>query len=146
MRIILFGLHNPLVRCTPNEAILANHEYDSSQTQFYINLESSGVLPPDKILHSGIRVLQEKLASVIQELEPPRDDGQTNGVPRSPDMMDLGGGTAYGGNTSYGNAGAGGATPGWGNVAAGGNSAWGGGGGGQTPYGATPYGRGNTNW
>ncbi|GAM84439.1 hypothetical protein ANO11243_024350 [Dothideomycetidae sp. 11243] len=133
-------------------------DYDAEPNQFYINLESTGVLPPDQILHSGIRVLQQKLATVIQELQHSgtgtnlNDGTATNGyAPRSPDMMDVAGnGTAYGAGTSYGDNGY--TTPAY-NAGAG--SAWGGGGGGgggaaggqggQTPYGATPYGR-NGNW
>jgi len=114
------------------------------KNQFYINLESTGVLPPDQILHSGIEVLQTKLATIIQELESPgtgHAHGYTNGG-RSPDMMDGGNNTAYGGGTAYGNAGY--TTPGY---AAGAGSAWGGTQvGGQTPFGATPYGRSGASW
>lgn len=105
-------------------------------------------MPPDQILHSGIRVLQQKLATVIQELQQSGENGQqTNGATSRPDMMDtnMGNGTAYGGNTAYGAGG--GLDQGWNTPAvnAGGNSAWGGGG--TTPYGATPYGRnGDGNW
>ncbi|KAF2154126.1 RNA polymerase II subunit 3 [Myriangium duriaei CBS 260.36] len=129
-------------------------DYDAEPNQFYMNLESTGVLPPDQILHSGIRVLQQKLATVIQELQHSgtgtnlNDASGANGYagPRSPDLMDAAGsGTAYGAGTSYGDNGY--TTPGY-NAGAG--SAWGGGGGaagqgGQTPYGATPYGR-SGNW
>ncbi|PNS16766.1 hypothetical protein CAC42_4730 [Sphaceloma murrayae] len=122
--------------------------YDAEPEKFYINLESTGVLPPDQILHSGIRVLQEKLATVIQELQHTSStnlnetNGMINGGPRSPDMMDTGNGTAYGGGTAYGDPGY--TTPGYG---AGAGSAWGGGAqGGTTPFGATPYGRSGGNW
>ncbi|PSK36130.1 hypothetical protein B9Z65_5945 [Elsinoe australis] len=124
-------------------------DYDAEPEQFYINLEGTGVMPPDQILHSGIRVLQQKLATVIQELQHTSStnlndtNGMVNGGPRSPDMMDTGNGTAYGGGTAYGDPGY--TTPGYG---AGAGSAWGGGAGqgGQTPFGATPYGRSGANW
>lgn len=96
-------------------------------------------MPPDVVLHSGIKVLQQKLASIIQELSTPDQTNGANGVPHSPDMMDtMGNGTAYGGNTAYGDPGY--TTPAYG----GGTSAWGGvAGGAATPYGATPYGNRN---
>lgn len=100
-------------------------------------------MPPDQILHSGIKVLQQKLAMVIQELSSDGQHGGMNGGAQSPDMMDtMGNGTAYGGNTAYGDQGY--TTP-YGAAAAGATSAWGGVGGGTTPYGATPYGR-SGNW
>lgn len=141
-------------------------DYDAEPNQFYINLEGTGVLPPDTILHSGIRVLQQKLAGLIQELSGVDQSGVTgtntnylgNGG-QSPDMMDMGGaGTAYGGNTAYGNTAYGNTAYGGGNTAYGDAGANGGfttpyGGaagasaqqGGATPYGATPYGR-SGNW
>ncbi|KAL1305156.1 hypothetical protein AAFC00_002080 [Neodothiora populina] len=136
-------------------------DYDAEPNQYYINLEGTGVMPPDQIMHSGIRVLQQKLATLIQELSGV-DQNSTNNLSnnylgnggQSPDMMDMAGaggaGTAYGGNTTYGDingAGgfttpyAGGATSAWG----GGAGAGAGGAGGATPYGATPYGR-SGNW
>ncbi|KAG8626834.1 hypothetical protein KVT40_005779 [Elsinoe batatas] len=126
-------------------------DYDAEPTKFYINLEGTGVLPPDQILHSGIRVLQQKLATVIQELQHTSStnlndsNGMMNGGNRSPDLMDTGNGTAYGGGTAYGDAGY--TTPGYG-AGAGAGSAWGGqqGQGGATPFGATPYGRSGGNW
>lgn len=113
-----------------------------------MNLEGTGVMAPDTILHSGIKVLQQKLAGIIHELSASEQNGGRggmNGGPRSPDMMDgMGNGTAYGGQTQYGDAGY--TTPGYGG--GGGASAWGAGAGagGTTPYGATPYGRSGGNW
>ncbi|KAF4552021.1 DNA-directed RNA polymerase II subunit RPB3-like protein [Elsinoe fawcettii] len=126
-------------------------DYDAEPDKFYINLEGTGVMPPDQILHSGIRVLQQKLATVIQELQHAGStnlndaNGMVNGGNRSPDLMDTGNGTAYGGGTAYGDAGY--TTPAYGG-GAGAGSAWGGGGnqGGATPFGATPYGRSGQNW
>jgi len=107
-------------------------------------------MPPDQILHSGIKVLQQKLATLIQELsgvDQNMANGNMNTGGQSPDMMDMGQGTAYGGNTAYGDNGY--TTP-YGGGAGGATSAWGGGAGaaaagGTTPYGATPYGR-SGNW
>ena len=66
-------------------------------------------MPPDQILHSGIKVLQQKLATLIQELsgvDPTMANNNMNGGGQSPDMMDMGGAaTAYGGNTAYGDNG-----------------------------------------
>ena len=102
------------------------------------------MLPPDHILHSGSRVLQQKLAVVIQELSQTGAAQETNGYGGGPRSPDMGANTAYGQATAYGNNGH--TTPGY-NAGAG--SAWGQGGqqqqGGTTPYGATPYGR-SGNW
>lgn len=100
---------------------------------FYYDVESIGNLEPDAVVHQGIKVLQQKLAAVIQELTGdvgggrPGDDYE----PRSPTNGIDGGGADYnmeqGYTTPYGGGG--------------GASAWGGG---ATPYGATPYG--NSGW
>jgi DNA-directed RNA polymerase II subunit RPB3 len=87
-------------------------------------VETVGGLEPDEIVQQGIRVLQQKLGVVIQELQ---GDDQRNGY-ESPGYTP---GTAYGDqgyNTEYGQ---------------GQQSAWGGGFGGQTPAAgaATPYDR-----
>lgn len=102
-------------------------EYEAEPDSFYINLEGTGVMPPDSVMHNGIRTLQEKLANVIKGLSDEGDAGVPNGMGGGVSPMDgvmNGGGTAYGG-TAYG----------------GGMSAYGGGGG-QSAYGgfATPYG------
>ncbi|MCJ1227196.1 45 kDa subunit of RNA polymerase II [Toensbergia leucococca] len=102
--------------------------YAASPHKFYIDIESIGNLEPDAVVQQGIKVLQQKLAAVIQELTGDEgrngngDGGGAAGSLRSP------GGGDYGGDVGF-------ATP-FGN---GGNaSAWGGG---ATPYGATPYGQ-----
>ncbi|KAI9879428.1 MAG: 45 kDa subunit of RNA polymerase II [Pleopsidium flavum] len=108
-------------------------DYDAMPSRFYFEVESVGNLEPDAIIQQGIKVMQQKLAAVIQELT--GDEGR-NGVngdavdgfggPRSPDGINGGGNYAIdqGYTTPY--------------VNGGGASAWGGG---ATPYGATPYGQ-----
>jgi DNA-directed RNA polymerase II subunit RPB3 len=106
-------------------------------SSFYFDVETVGSMDPDAIIQQGIKALQQKLAYVIQELT-----GDTSGadgvngvgddyVPRSPGAGDgdFGDGQGFGGfQTPY--------------QGGGGQSAWGGG---QTPYGTTPYG-GATGW
>jgi DNA-directed RNA polymerase II subunit RPB3 len=98
-----------------------------------------GNLEPDAIIQQGIKVLQQKLASVIQTVTE-GEGGDTNGMngaddyangPRSPD-------TGMNGSGWQGDAGY--TTPGYGSGNA---SAWGAGA--ATPYGATPYGQNHTN-
>ncbi|KAK3647742.1 RNA polymerase II subunit 3 [Elasticomyces elasticus] len=136
-------------------------DYDAEPNKFYINLEGTGVMPPDAVLHSGIRTLQLKLGSIIQNLAVLTDSGHdmTAGPAATaldsppPDDMGRGDGTAYGGGRTpgYGTAYGGGATPGYGGTVygggatpgygQGGTSAYGGGGvGGATPYGQRPAG------
>jgi DNA-directed RNA polymerase II subunit RPB3 len=101
-------------------------------------------MPPDTILHQGIKVLQQKLAGVIQELGDASDPSQPSALDlhggQSPDMMNGGGMSAYGGQSAYGGNrstyGGGGADPGYTTPGFGGASAYGGG---MTP-GAMPYG------
>lgn len=97
-------------------------------------METVGGLEPDMIVQRGIRVLQEKMATVIKELNGHEGvDGDFGGA-QSPTL-----------NGGFGGADAGYTTPGYG----GGASVWGngnaGGAGGTTPYGATPYG-GQPSW
>jgi len=105
-------------------------DYDAEPTRFYVNVETVGGLEPDACMQQGIKVLQQKLALVIQELK--GDEAAPNGAdpdrpyaPSSPQMN--------GAMSSYGDVGF--TTPYGGGAA----SAWGGAGG-ATPYGATPYG------
>ncbi|TVY17810.1 DNA-directed RNA polymerase II subunit RPB3 [Lachnellula arida] len=110
-------------------------DYDAVPERFYFEVESVGNLEPDAIIQQGIKVLQQKLASVIQTVTE-GEGGDTNGMngaddynngPRSPD-------TGMNGSGWQGDAGY--TTPGYG----GGNaSTWGAGA--ATPYGATPYGQ-----
>jgi len=105
--------------------------YDAVPTRFYFEVESVGNLEPDAVIQQGIKVLQQKLASVIQDLS--EGDGIANGMnggdafaPRSPDAGLNGAGWQDPGYTTpYGNGGQGST---WGQGAA-------------TPYGATPYGQ-----
>lgn len=113
-------------------------DYAAEPNSFYIDLESTGVMPPDQILHSGIKVLQSKLANIIRELDAGADDGQANGFGGMSPQQDINGGqTAYGGQsaygpgTAYGGHGDGGQTPGYGGAA----SVYGQ----ATPYGQRPY-------
>ncbi|KAF1811207.1 DNA-directed RNA polymerase II 45 kDa polypeptide [Eremomyces bilateralis CBS 781.70] len=116
-------------------------DFNAVASLFYFNVETVGGLEPDTIVQQGIKVLQQKLASVIHELTGTGEamEADDDYAVRSPDAMNgiNGATTAYGGNTAYGDPGY--QTPG--NF--GGQSAWGGGIGGATPYGAqTPYGSG----
>lgn len=111
--------------------------YEAEPTNFYFELEGTGVMPPDVILHSGIKVLQNKLANIIRELDVGAEDpNQTNGFGGfSPQgQMANGGQTQYGGQSAYGAGTAypdGGTTPGY----AGAASVYGQ----ATPYGQRPY-------
>nr|POE83334.1 dna-directed rna polymerase ii subunit rpb3 [Quercus suber] len=129
----------------------AHFDFNAEPEKFYITLEGTGVMAPDQILHSGIRTLQEKLATVVKNLGSAADAAAANGSNgmdtggMSPmgDAM-LGGMTAYGahsvhgGQSAYGND-PGYQTPGYGS-GAGAGSIYGGGLGGVTPYGQRPGG------
>ena len=97
---------------------------------FYFDVETVGSMEPDVVVQQGIKVLQQKLAAVIQELtgDTSAADGMNGGAtdyaPTSPAGVGFGDPQGYGFQTPY---------------QTGGQSAWGGG---QTPYGATPYGGG----
>lgn len=105
---------------------------DATPNAFFFDVEGVGTLEPDQIVQEGIKVLQNKLAAVIQGLGGGADEG-INGAglgpeagvgagvgaagrrsPREPEMPYDGNQTAYGGyggggaNTAYGGAGAGG--------------------------------------
>ncbi|POS86388.1 hypothetical protein EPUL_001388 [Erysiphe pulchra] len=107
-------------------------DYDMVPERFYFEVEGAGNLEPDQIVHQGIKVLQQKLASVIQDLTEgtsgtdPNDHGVYDG-PRSP-MTNING-TGWqdqGYSIPFGN---GGNTSQWGDI------------GGTTPYGNTMYGQ-----
>lgn len=67
-------------------------DYDAVPSRFYFEVESIGNLEPDAIIQQGIKVLQQKLAAVIQELDEdapnPLNGGFDGGYdgPRSPDV------------------------------------------------------------
>ena len=121
--------------------------YNATPSQFYISLESIGNIDPDSCVQQSIKVMQQKLAAVLQELAGGGGAGaggdDLDGFgdnPRSPGAGGLNGASVVGGlggaggqtvyeppdgfTTPYANPGA--------------TSAWGGG---ATPYGAaaTPY-------
>lgn len=86
-------------------------DYDAQPNNFYIDVESVGVLEPDMIIQQGITVLQRKLASVISALSG-TGDGDHNGVMggEDEDMMGVRSPDAYeppegidGGFTAYAN-------------------------------------------
>lgn len=115
----------------------APFDYDAQPSKFYLEIESIGNLEPDAVVQQGIKVIQQKLAAVLQELEgSSRDGGRgvTDGFGAGDDGgaggMVNGGGGDYMGEQGY-------TTP---YVNNGGASTWGGG---ATPYGATPYGQQN---
>lgn len=112
---------------------------DATPGAFFYDVEGVGTLEPDQIVQEGIKVLQNKLAAVIQGLDekPKRPNGDLGGDGRSPPYGGGFGGqdpstsAAFGGDqTAYG--GFGGANTAYGGLG-------GGGGGGATSYG-TPYG------
>jgi len=108
-------------------------DYDAVPERFYFELEAVGNLEPDTVVQQGIKVLQQKLAAVIQDLT--EGEGGANGdayggAPRSPDAgMNGGGWQDQGYTTPFGSGNA---------------SAWGGGA--TTPFGATPYGQTGSGW
>lgn len=118
-------------------------DFDAKPNRFFFNVETVGGLEPDVVIQNGIKILQQKLASVIQALNGGEDDemGEANGPSnaygdgaRTPDGMNGYGGMDGGYTTPYG------AAPGGQGAGQHGNtSVWGGG---TTPYGATPYGQG----
>lgn len=96
-----------------------------------MRVESSGVLPPDQIVQEGVKVMQQKLAGIIHDLDD--TDGNPTGAgdnaydgPQSPDGIGANGTdhwdgfqTAYGAVNSsenqaaWGNAPGGSTTPGY---------------------------------
>ncbi|KAI0998644.1 DNA-directed RNA polymerase II subunit [Podosphaera aphanis] len=106
-------------------------DFDLVPERFYFEVEGTGNIEPDQIIQQGIKVLQQKLARVIQDLTEGGDNGDINGhggyeMAHSPDNTMSG--SAWqdqGYTTPFGNPGD--ATQ-WGS-------------GGITPFGATPYGR-----
>jgi DNA-directed RNA polymerase II subunit RPB3 len=119
---------------------------DEQPKRYYINVETVGSLEADVCFQQGIKVLQHKIGSLIHELSGTSASGYgaTNGVndeyvPRSPDMMETGGGqgndgrmSSWGGHTTYG----------------GDRTTYGNGGGNYTQYGGamTSYGNQRESW
>lgn len=123
--------------------------------RFYFDVETVGGLEPDACVQQGVKVMQQKLAYLLQDLSG-RPEGAAQGdemevedgyAPRSPDAGGFAAGaTSYGGGaTGYGGAGVNG---GGGFETSyqreGQGSVWGGGGG-QTSYG-TPFGGQGSSW
>ncbi|KAL9008295.1 MAG: hypothetical protein Q9173_006566 [Seirophora scorigena] len=101
-------------------------DFSAQPSKFYFDVESIGNLEPDAVVLQGIKVLQQKLALVIQELSGDDRNGEADGFggARSPDGMHGGDyGMDHGYTTPFGNTG--------------GQTMYGEG---TTPYGATPYG------
>ena len=107
------------------------------------------------VVQQGIRVLQQKLAAVIQELVGSTDDQQYQ-TQRHQQLSNGGGTTGADGydaydppaartpdGVGYGYGSGGGYTTPYGAAGGGSGSIWGGG---QTPYGAMPYGQGGNPW
>ena len=114
-------------------------QYEAEPNQFFINLEGTGVMPPDAILHNGIRTLQEKLANVIKGLRDTSDPSVPNGLDGGGSPMDgvmNGGGTQYGAHSAYGGGQSAYGEPGY-STAYGQGSVYGGGM--ATPYGSRGY-------
>ncbi|KAK7189201.1 RNA polymerase ii subunit 3 [Paraphaeosphaeria sporulosa] len=99
--------------------------YDAVPERFFFDVETVGGLSPDSIVNNGIKVLQQKLASVIKELTGVDEANAGLEGAQSPTMEGGFGNNGYGNDNGY-------TTPGYG----GGNAYPGG----TTPYGATPYG------
>ncbi|KAL8679321.1 MAG: hypothetical protein Q9224_007046 [Gallowayella concinna] len=102
-------------------------DYSAQPGKFYFDVESIGNLEPDSVVIEGIKVLQQKLALIIQELGDDRNgEADGFGAPRSPEGVHAGGeyGMDHGYTTPFGNTG--------------GQTMYGGG---TTPFGATPYGQ-----
>lgn len=118
----------------------APFDYNAVPNQFYFDIETVGGLEPDGVMQQGIKVLQNKFALVIHELQGTTDSGAEGyGGPRSPQVDAFGGTSRYGGAAGYETQYA--ARDGQGSV-------WGGAAvaGGTTPYGATPYGQSTNGW
>jgi DNA-directed RNA polymerase II subunit RPB3 len=98
-------------------------DFQAQPSRFFFNIETVGGLEPDTVMQQGIKVLQQKLASVIQELSGQGGDADgfndRSGSPRQNGINGYVGGDA-GYNTPYagGNAsvwgGLGSHTPGYG--------------------------------
>lgn len=124
-------------------------DYDAVPGRFYFEVESAGNIEPDAIIQQGIKVLQQKLATLIHDLSE-SDGGGGGGGQGGAGQGGANGGGDYrdgGGLRSPGGADANMQDGGWGDGFAtpygnGGNqSAWGGG------ISATPYGQqGQNSW
>jgi len=48
-------------------------DYNAEPRKFYFEVEAIGQIPPNEIIYQGIKYLQEKLATVVRDLQE-RDD------------------------------------------------------------------------
>lgn len=121
------------------KAANAPFDYDAAPSKFYMDVESIGNHEPDAVVQQAIKVLQQKLAMIIQELEGPSSgSGGFGGDGIGAVGYDDTGAATPGVQADDGFGADGGFTTPF--VSGGGaQSAWGGGG--ATPYGATPYGQ-----
>ncbi|SPO03451.1 probable DNA-directed RNA polymerase II chain RPB3 [Cephalotrichum gorgonifer] len=110
-------------------------DYHAVADRFYFEVEGVGTLEPDEIIQGGIRVIQQKLASMIHLISGRGGDAMDTdmGGPKSPDMDGPNPWQDNGYTTPYGN---------------GGNQSTWGGGASTTPYATTtPYGSsGQSGW
>jgi len=74
---------------------------DATPSDFYFDVESVGNLEPDVIVKQGIKVLQEKIANIIQELGGGGDGNRVNGD-RGDIMMNGDNDMGYGGPRDMG--------------------------------------------
>ena len=79
----------------------ATFDPDAQPSAFFFDLEATGVLEPDEIVHQGVDVLQKKLAEIINGLD--QTGGDMNGG-MSPDGYEPAPaeGYGYGNRTPYG--------------------------------------------
>ncbi|KAI4177455.1 MAG: hypothetical protein LQ343_000436 [Gyalolechia ehrenbergii] len=83
-------------------------DFAAQPSKYYFDVESVGNLEPDAVVLQGIKVLQQKLAAVIQEFSSDDRNGDVDGFggPRSPDGMHGGDyGMDQGYTTPFGNTG-----------------------------------------
>ncbi|KAF2860877.1 insert subdomain of RNA polymerase alpha subunit [Piedraia hortae CBS 480.64] len=131
--------------------------YDAEPKQFFINLEGTGVMPPEQIMNDTVYTLQHKVTRIVRDLlnmtdmgheirEVPKEAMNPDGGITDAHVQNTNYGTAYGGTTpafvqttAYGQNTAYGHTPGYGSTTpAYGNTTTYGGLGGATPYGRNP--------
>lgn len=112
----------------PDEGPDAAFNPDAVPSTFFFDVEGIGNLEPDQIVQQGIRVLQNKLAEIIQGLGGAGMGDMNGDGGQSPDAYEPAPADA-GYTTAYQPNGTGGQTSAWGGM------------GGATPYGATPYGQ-----
>ncbi|KAG9249021.1 DNA-directed RNA polymerase [Calycina marina] len=96
---------------------------DAEPDKYYFEVEGVGNLAPDQIIHEGIKVLQTKLATILNALGETKEDAGERFLPD--DDVDMGGRNDF--DNGY-------TTPGYNGPSYGNHGR-------ATPYGATPYGQ-----